>query len=48
MALSLRSWSFEDEGEWKRFLTLFIPYLKETTNPQEFEQDKNAFLGAEY
>jgi|LAHS01.1.fsa_nt_gb GNAT superfamily N-acetyltransferase len=48
MALSLRSWSFEDEGEWKRFLTLFIPYLKETTDPQDFEQNKNAFLDAEY
>lgn len=48
MVFSLRNWSFIDESEWKRFLTLFIPYLQETCDPQEFAEDKTAFLSEEY
>jgi GNAT superfamily N-acetyltransferase len=48
MAFELRLWTFEDEGEWKRFLSLFLPYLQETTSPEEYQANSVVVSSEDY
>jgi GNAT superfamily N-acetyltransferase len=48
MAFSLRLWHFEEEKEWRRFLSLYLVYLQEVVPPEEFPESKKEALSSEY
>jgi len=48
MNFSLRLWSFDDKKEWRRFLSLYLSYLQETSQAEEYTKEENDALGEDY